>query len=117
MLASNPASMVNQKRPDLGIRNRFKLTSSRFSCSSGTRRMSSPSGSSPPVAARGSAPVIGALCESSEHKKKPPNAEEERKQAEEQQSLQDIPDDDRLILKDAPRRQPWTVGIGYRLTS
>jgi hypothetical protein len=30
MLASNPASMVNQKRPDLGIRNRFKLTSSRF---------------------------------------------------------------------------------------
>jgi hypothetical protein len=66
------------------------------------------------VAARGTAPVIGALCESSEHKKKPRNAEEERKQAEEQQSLQDIPDDDRLILKDAPRRQPWTVGIGYR---
>jgi hypothetical protein len=31
MLASSPASMVNQKRPDLGIPNRFKLTSSRFS--------------------------------------------------------------------------------------
>lgn len=30
MLASSPASMVNQKRPDLGIPNRFKLTSSRF---------------------------------------------------------------------------------------
>ena len=29
MLASSPASMVNQKRPDLGIPNRFKLTSSR----------------------------------------------------------------------------------------
>jgi hypothetical protein len=31
MLASFPASMVNQKLPDLGIPNRFKLNSSRFS--------------------------------------------------------------------------------------
>jgi len=30
MLASDPASMVNQKRADLGIPNRFKLTPSRF---------------------------------------------------------------------------------------
>src|SRR5438270_6746824 len=30
MLASNPASMVNQKPPDLGIPNRFRLASSRF---------------------------------------------------------------------------------------
>src|ERR1700742_882351 len=32
MLASFPASMVNQKRADLGIPNRFSLISSRFSC-------------------------------------------------------------------------------------
>ena len=31
MLASVPASMVNQKPTDLGIPNRFKLNSSRFS--------------------------------------------------------------------------------------
>jgi hypothetical protein len=31
MLASNPASMVNQKHTDLGIPNRFNLTPSRFS--------------------------------------------------------------------------------------
>jgi hypothetical protein len=31
MLASFPASMVNQKSTDLGIPNRFKLKSSRFS--------------------------------------------------------------------------------------
>ncbi|WP_194476604.1 hypothetical protein [Bradyrhizobium sp. CCBAU 53338] len=31
MLASYPASMVNQKHTDLGIPNRFNLTSSRFS--------------------------------------------------------------------------------------
>jgi hypothetical protein len=31
MLASSPASMVNQKRSDLGIPNRVNLTSSRFS--------------------------------------------------------------------------------------
>jgi hypothetical protein len=31
MLASFPASMVNQNRIDLGIPNRFKLTPSRFS--------------------------------------------------------------------------------------
>src|SRR5205814_4991541 len=31
MLASSPASMVNQKRLDLGIPNRFKVASSRFS--------------------------------------------------------------------------------------
>ena len=31
MLASFPASMLNQKRPDLGILNRFKLDPSRFS--------------------------------------------------------------------------------------
>jgi hypothetical protein len=30
MLASFPVSMVNQKLPDLGIPNRFKLKSSRF---------------------------------------------------------------------------------------
>ena len=30
MLASYPASMVNQKQVDLGIPNRFDLTSSRF---------------------------------------------------------------------------------------
>jgi hypothetical protein len=30
MLASYPASMVNQKQPDLGIPNRFNLTPSRF---------------------------------------------------------------------------------------
>jgi hypothetical protein len=30
MLASCPASMVNQKHTDLGIPNRFKLTASRF---------------------------------------------------------------------------------------
>src|SRR5438477_10923427 len=30
MLASSPASMVNQKRLDLGIPNRFKVASSRF---------------------------------------------------------------------------------------
>jgi len=30
MLASFPASMVNQKSTDLGIPNRFKLISSRF---------------------------------------------------------------------------------------
>jgi len=31
MLASSPASTVNQKRPDLGIPNRFDFTSSRSS--------------------------------------------------------------------------------------
>jgi len=31
MLASCPASMVNQKPADLGIPNRFSLTASRFS--------------------------------------------------------------------------------------
>ena len=31
MLASCPASMVNQKQADLGIPNRFNLTPSRFS--------------------------------------------------------------------------------------
>ncbi|MEY9244726.1 hypothetical protein ABIF27_005381 [Bradyrhizobium elkanii] len=31
MLASDPASMVNQKYTDLGIPNRFNLTPSRFS--------------------------------------------------------------------------------------
>jgi hypothetical protein len=31
MLASDPANMVNQKRPDLGTPNRLKLTSSRSS--------------------------------------------------------------------------------------
>jgi hypothetical protein len=31
MLASFPASMVNQKPSDLGIQNRFKLNPSRFS--------------------------------------------------------------------------------------
>jgi hypothetical protein len=31
MLASFPASMLNQKRPDLGILNRFKLDPSRSS--------------------------------------------------------------------------------------
>ncbi|MET3998028.1 hypothetical protein ABID65_009716, partial [Bradyrhizobium sp. S3.9.2] len=30
MLASNPASMVNQKHTDLGIPNRFNLTPSCF---------------------------------------------------------------------------------------
>ena len=30
MLASNPVSMVNQKRADLGIPNRINLNSSRF---------------------------------------------------------------------------------------
>jgi hypothetical protein len=30
MLASDPASMVNQKQPDLGIPNRFNLNSLRF---------------------------------------------------------------------------------------
>jgi hypothetical protein len=57
--------------------------------------------------------VIGALCES-EPKKKPRTAEEEKKHAEEQRSLQDIPDSDRLILHNAPRRQLWTASIGYR---
>jgi hypothetical protein len=33
MLASIPASMMNQKPLDLGIPNRFNLTSSRFSAS------------------------------------------------------------------------------------
>src|SRR5438067_1990676 len=33
MLASSPASMVNQKRLDLGIPNRFKVASSRFNSS------------------------------------------------------------------------------------
>jgi hypothetical protein len=31
MLASVPASMLNQNRPDLGIPNRFNLKTSRFS--------------------------------------------------------------------------------------
>jgi hypothetical protein len=31
MLASFPASLVNQKSADLGIQNRFSLTTSRFS--------------------------------------------------------------------------------------
>jgi hypothetical protein len=31
MLASIPASILNQTRPDLGIPNRFRLKSSRFS--------------------------------------------------------------------------------------
>ena len=31
MLASFPASIVNQKPADLGIQNRFNLTTSRFS--------------------------------------------------------------------------------------
>jgi len=45
MPASCPASMVNQKPPDLGILNRFKLTSSRFSR---TSRTSARSQSQPP---------------------------------------------------------------------
>jgi hypothetical protein len=35
MLASIPASMMNQKSADLGIPNRFRLNSSRFSFPSG----------------------------------------------------------------------------------
>jgi len=35
MLASNPASMLNQKHTDLGIQNRFNLTPSRFNEISG----------------------------------------------------------------------------------
>ena len=35
MLASFPASLVNQKPADLGIQNRFNLTTSRFSRTSG----------------------------------------------------------------------------------
>jgi hypothetical protein len=35
MLASDPASMVNQKYNDLGIPNRFNLTPSRFSVANG----------------------------------------------------------------------------------
>ncbi|MGY4353038.1 hypothetical protein ACVWXM_009555 [Bradyrhizobium sp. GM7.3] len=38
MLASRPASMVNQKRTDLGIPNRFNQTPSRFSSGSGTQQ-------------------------------------------------------------------------------
>ena len=34
MLASNPASILNQNQPDLGIPIRFRLKSSRFSCRS-----------------------------------------------------------------------------------
>jgi hypothetical protein len=37
MLASYPASMVNQKPPDLGILNRFKISSSRFHLAFGHR--------------------------------------------------------------------------------
>jgi hypothetical protein len=36
MLASFPASMVNQKSPDLGIPNRFSINSSRFNVGSST---------------------------------------------------------------------------------
>src|SRR5437868_6580267 len=39
MLASSPASMVNQKRLDLGIPNRFKVSSSRFNAA---RRATAP---------------------------------------------------------------------------
>ena len=40
MLASFPASMVNQKRPDLGTPNRIKLTSSRLNLSRSARSLS-----------------------------------------------------------------------------
>src|SRR6476619_289633 len=38
MLASNPASILNQNQPDLGIPIRFRLKSSRFSCAPSMRR-------------------------------------------------------------------------------
>ena len=46
MLASSPASMVNQKHADLGIPNRFNLTPSRFSVETfaGGAEISSPGG-------------------------------------------------------------------------
>jgi len=59
------------------------------------------------VAARQSAPVIGALCSTSDHSKNSRSAEEE-------QSLRDIPDGERITFRKAPHRQPWTVTIGYR---
>jgi hypothetical protein len=49
MLASIPASMVNQKPADLGIPNRFKLSSSRFS--SLIRMQSAPLSNSPTTVA------------------------------------------------------------------
>ena len=39
MLASFPASMVNQKPADLGSQNQFNLTTSRFRRPHGERRM------------------------------------------------------------------------------
>ena len=59
------------------------------------------------MAARQSVPVIGALCSVSDHEKKSRSKEEE-------QSLRDIPDSERVIIRNAPRRQLWTVSVGYR---
>jgi len=55
MLASYPASMVNQKRADLGIPNRFSLTPSRFKLRSAPRNWAS-SGSPIPKSATTASP-------------------------------------------------------------
>src|SRR5207253_9257853 len=46
-------------------------------------------------------------CSVSDHEKKSRSKEEE-------QSLRDIPDSKRVIIRNAPRRQLWTVSVGYR---
>lgn len=61
------------------------------------------------MAARQSAPVIGALCSVADHSERS-SADQERQK----QDFSDIPDSDRLIVRNAPHRQLWNISIGYR---
>jgi hypothetical protein len=55
--------------------------------------------------------VIGALCSVADHEKKGAAAEKERKDSEE---FADIPDSDKLTIRNAPKPKLWTISIGYR---
>ena len=61
------------------------------------------------MAARQTAPVIGALCTVADHDQK---ASAEDKDA--SSDFSDIPDSDKLTIRNAPRPHLWTISVGYR---
>jgi hypothetical protein len=60
------------------------------------------------VAARGSAPVLGALCSSGHGKTK------SQREAAEAEKGPAVSDDERITARELQRRQPWGIGVGYR---
>jgi hypothetical protein len=58
------------------------------------------------VAARGSAPVLGALCGSSHPKAKTSGAEDDAGPA--------VSDDERITSREVRKPQPWVISVGYR---